>query len=65
VVLEVLLGMAIGPQALDLVQATGGVYYLYLLGFGFLLFLPGRRSRSSASAGPPSGSPCWPSVSAW
>ncbi|MFZ0044555.1 MAG: cation:proton antiporter, partial [Streptosporangiaceae bacterium] len=39
VVLEVLAGIAIGPQGLDLVQPTGGVYVLYLLGFGFLLFL--------------------------
>jgi len=53
VVVEVLAGIAIGPQALNLVQPTGGVYDLYLLGFGFLLFLAGQeveveRFRGSA-----------------
>jgi Kef-type K+ transport system membrane component KefB len=53
VVLEVLAGIAIGPQVLGLVTATGGVYVLYLLGFGFLLFLAGQeieveRFRGSA-----------------
>jgi Kef-type K+ transport system membrane component KefB len=43
VVLEVLLGIALGPQALNLVQPTDGVYDLYLLGFGFLLFLAGQE----------------------
>ena len=43
VVLEVLAGLVIGPQGLDLVQATGAVEVLYLLGFGFLLFLAGQE----------------------
>jgi Kef-type K+ transport system membrane component KefB len=52
VVLEVLAGIAIGPQALNLVQATGGVYYLYLLGFGFLLFLAGQEVEVKRFRGP-------------
>jgi Kef-type K+ transport system membrane component KefB len=43
VVIEVLVGIAIGPQGLGLVHPTGGVYTLYLLGFGFLLFLAGQE----------------------
>jgi Kef-type K+ transport system membrane component KefB len=43
VVVEVLAGVALGPQGLGLVHATGGVYVLYLLGFGFLLFLAGQE----------------------
>ncbi len=52
VVLEVLAGMAIGPQALGLVQPTGGVYVLYLLGFGFLLFLAGQEVEVERFRGP-------------
>jgi Kef-type K+ transport system membrane component KefB len=52
VVLEVLAGIAIGPQALDLVQPTGGVYVLYLLGFGFLLFLAGQEIEVKRFRGP-------------
>lgn len=52
VVLEVLAGLAIGPQGLDLVRATGGVYLLYLLGFGFLLFLAGQEVDVERFRGP-------------
>jgi Kef-type K+ transport system membrane component KefB len=52
VVLEVLAGIAIGPQALNLVQPTGGVYVLYLLGFGFLLFLAGQEVDVQRFRGP-------------
>ena len=52
VVLEVLAGIAIGPQALGLVRPTGGVYVLYLLGFGFLLFLAGREVEVERFRGP-------------
>src|SRR5580704_2783898 len=52
VVLEVLAGIGIGPQGLDLVQATGGVYVLYLLGFGFLLFLAGQEIEVGRFRGP-------------
>jgi Kef-type K+ transport system membrane component KefB len=52
VVLEVLAGVAIGPQGLDLVRATGGVYLLYLLGFGFLLFLAGQEVEVQRFRGP-------------
>ncbi len=43
VVVEVLLGVLIGPQGLGLVRATGAVEVLYVLGFGFLLFLAGQE----------------------
>jgi Kef-type K+ transport system membrane component KefB len=52
VVLEVLAGIAIGPQALGLVTPTGGVYVLYLLGFGFLLFLAGQEVEVERFRGP-------------
>lgn len=52
VVLEVLAGIIIGPQALNLVQPIGGVYVLYLLGFGFLLFLAGREVEVQRFRGP-------------
>jgi Kef-type K+ transport system membrane component KefB len=52
VVLEVLAGLAIGPQGLGLVQPTGGVYLLYLLGFGFLLFLAGQEIQVERFRGP-------------
>jgi Kef-type K+ transport system membrane component KefB len=52
VVLEVLVGLLIGPQGLDLVHATGGVEVLYLLGFGFLLFLAGQEVEIERFRGP-------------
>jgi Kef-type K+ transport system membrane component KefB len=52
VVIEVLAGIAIGPQGLDLVHATGAVYILYLLGFGFLLFLAGLEVQVARFRGP-------------
>ena len=52
VVIEVLAGVAIGPQGLGLVRATGGVYILYLLGFGFLLFLAGQEVDVGQFRGP-------------
>jgi Kef-type K+ transport system membrane component KefB len=52
VVIEVLAGIAIGPEGLDLVHATGGVYILYLLGFGFLLFLAGLEVEVARFRGP-------------
>jgi Kef-type K+ transport system membrane component KefB len=52
VVLEVLAGIAIGPQGLGLVHATDGVYVLYLLGFGFLLFLAGQEVEIERFRGP-------------
>ncbi len=42
VVLEVLLGVAVGPQGLNWVQPTGAVELLYYMGLGFLLFLAGQ-----------------------
>jgi Kef-type K+ transport system membrane component KefB len=52
VVLEVLAGIAIGPQGLGLARPTGGVYILYLLGFGFLLFLAGQEIEVGGFRGP-------------
>ena len=52
VVVEVLAGIAIGPQGLGLVTPTGGVYVLYLLGFGFLLFLAGQEVEVARFRGP-------------
>jgi Kef-type K+ transport system membrane component KefB len=52
VVIEVLAGIALGPQALDVVTPTGGVYVLYLLGFGFLLFLAGQEVEVERFRGP-------------
>jgi Kef-type K+ transport system membrane component KefB len=52
VVIEVLVGIAIGPQGLGLVHPTGGVYTLYLLGFGFLLFLAGQEIEVKRFRGP-------------
>jgi Kef-type K+ transport system membrane component KefB len=52
VVLEVLAGIAIGPQGLGLVHPTDGVYTLYLLGFGFLLFLAGQEIEVRRFRGP-------------
>jgi Kef-type K+ transport system membrane component KefB len=42
VVLEVLFGLAVGPQGLGWVQPQGAVELLYIMGFGFLLFLAGQ-----------------------
>ena len=42
VVLEVLFGLAVGPQGLGWVQPQGAVELLYFMGFGFLLFLAGQ-----------------------
>jgi Kef-type K+ transport system membrane component KefB len=42
VVIEVLLGLAVGPQGLGWVQPKGAVELLYIMGFGFLLFLAGQ-----------------------
>lgn len=47
VVIEVLLGLAVGPQGLGWVQPTGAVLLLYLMGFGFLLFLAGQDIEPS------------------
>jgi Kef-type K+ transport system membrane component KefB len=52
VVIEVLAGIALGPQGLGLIRATGGVYVLYLLGFGFLLFLAGQEVEVDRFRGP-------------
>ncbi len=52
VVIEVLAGIAIGPHGLGLVQPSGGVYVLYLLGFGFLLFLAGQEVEVARFRGP-------------
>jgi Kef-type K+ transport system membrane component KefB len=52
VVIEVLAGIAVGPQGLDLVQPSGGVDVLYLLGFGFLLFLAGQEVEVERFRGP-------------
>jgi Kef-type K+ transport system membrane component KefB len=42
VVVEVLLGVAVGPQGLGWVKPQGAVQLLYLMGLGFLLFLAGQ-----------------------
>lgn len=42
VVLEVVLGIAVGPQGLGLVSPKGAVELLYLMGLGFVLFLAGQ-----------------------
>jgi Kef-type K+ transport system membrane component KefB len=42
VVLEVLLGLAVGPQGLGWVKPEGAVELLYYMGLGFLLFLAGQ-----------------------
>jgi Kef-type K+ transport system membrane component KefB len=52
VVLEVLAGIAIGPQGLGLVQPRGAAELLYLLGLGFLLFLAGQDVRPERFRGP-------------
>ena len=52
VVVEVLLGVLIGPQGLGLVRATGAVGVLYVLGFGFLLFLAGQEVEPRRFRGP-------------
>ncbi len=52
VVVEVLLGIVVGPQVLDLVRAQGAAEVLYLLGLGFLLFLAGQDVRPERFRGP-------------
>jgi Kef-type K+ transport system membrane component KefB len=52
VVLEVVGGIVVGPQVLGLVHPTGGVYLLYELGFGFLLFLAGQEIEVERFRGP-------------
>ena len=52
VVLEVLAGIAVGPQGLNLVQPRGAAELLYLLGLGFLLFLAGQDVRPERFRGP-------------
>jgi len=52
VVIEVVAGIVVGPQGLNLVQPVGGVYDLYLLGFGFLLFLAGQEIEVERFRGP-------------
>lgn len=52
VVLEVVGGIIVGPQVLGLVRPVGGIYLLYLLGFGFLLFLAGREIEVDRFRGP-------------
>jgi Kef-type K+ transport system membrane component KefB len=52
VVVEVLAGIVVGPQVLGLVRAAGAVEVLYLLGFGFLLFLAGQEVRPERFRGP-------------
>ncbi len=52
VVLEVLAGLAVGPQGLGLVQPRGAAELLYLLGLGFLLFLAGQDVRPERFRGP-------------
>ena len=52
VVLEVLAGLAVGPQGLGLVQPRGAAELLYLLGLGFLLFLAGLDVRPERFRGP-------------
>ena len=42
VVLEVLLGVAVGPEGLGWVKPEGAVELLYFMGLGFLLFLAGQ-----------------------
>ena len=52
VVLEVLVGIVVGPQVLGLVRAEGAAEVLYLLGLGFLLFLAGQDVRPERFRGP-------------
>jgi Kef-type K+ transport system membrane component KefB len=42
VVIEVLFGLAVGPQGLGWVKPQGAVELLYLMGLGYLLFLAGQ-----------------------
>ncbi len=52
VVLEVVAGIVVGPQVLNLVQARGAAEVLYLLGLGFLLFLAGQDVKPERFRGP-------------
>jgi Kef-type K+ transport system membrane component KefB len=46
-VLELLLGVAIGPHGLGWAAPTGAIPYLSMFGVGFLFFLPASRSTWS------------------
>ena len=52
VVLEVVAGIVVGPQVLDLVRDRGAAEVLYLLGLGFLLFLAGQDVKPERFRGP-------------
>ena len=63
IVLEILLGIVIGPSGLGWVKPDLPVSILARVGLAFLLLSPGWRSTSSArahgsSSSPRSGSPC-------
>jgi len=53
VVLELLFGIAVGPQGLDLVQAEGSLRTLSALGLSFLFFLAGMDLDFSTLRGRP------------
>ncbi len=53
VVLEILLGVAIGPQVLGWAQPEGAVPYLAMLGMAFLFFLAGLEIDLHAIRGEP------------
>ncbi len=52
VVLEVVFGIAVGPQGLGLVSPKGAVELLYFMGLGFVLFLAGQDIDSRNFRGP-------------
>src|SRR5437870_5801896 len=53
VVLELLFGILVGPQGLDLVAAEGSLRTLSALGLSFLFFLAGMDLDFSTLRGPP------------
>lgn len=53
VVIELLFGIVIGPQGLDLVAAEGSIPTLSALGLSFLFFLAGLELDFSTLRGPP------------
>jgi Kef-type K+ transport system membrane component KefB len=53
VVLEVLLGIIIGPQVLDLAEIDQFIYFLSQIGLAFLFFLAGLEIELSAVRGRP------------
>jgi Kef-type K+ transport system membrane component KefB len=53
VVLEVLLGIIIGPQVLDLAEVDPFIYFLSQIGLAFLFFLAGLEIELSAVRGRP------------